>query len=62
MKTYARVKVIVPSFLALALNEGGQLHTPAALPPAHIGQEAGWGPKPVWKLRSREKSLVHVKN
>jgi len=27
---------------------GGQLHAPAAFPPALIGKEAGWAPELVW--------------
>jgi hypothetical protein len=32
-------------FLTSALNGGGQLHSPAFLPPVLIGQEAGWAPE-----------------
>jgi hypothetical protein len=43
------------------MEVSGELHAPAALPPekeppVSIGQEAGWAPKPVWTLWTREKS------
>jgi hypothetical protein len=45
------------------MEVGGQLHTPAALPPekelqASNGYEAGSAPKTVRTLWSRDKSLV----
>jgi hypothetical protein len=44
------------------MEVSGQLHVPAALPPAKepsvlIRQEAEWAPEPVWTLRRRKKIL-----
>jgi hypothetical protein len=45
------------------MEVSGQLHAPSALPsekdlPLFIEQEAGWAPKPVWKLWRRDKILA----
>jgi hypothetical protein len=42
------------------LDVSGQLHGPTALPtgkqlPVPTGYEAGWAPKPVWRLWKKEK-------
>jgi hypothetical protein len=47
---------IAPEFLTSALDEvSGQLHAPAPVP---IGYEAGWTPRAVWILWSRQKTLL----
>jgi len=35
----------------------GQLHAPAALPPAPTGLKARWAPEPTWTRWQRKKSL-----
>jgi hypothetical protein len=46
------------------MGVSGQHHAPAALyargkdPAVPIGQEAGWGPEPVWTQRLEEKSFA----
>jgi hypothetical protein len=32
------------------MDVSGKLHTPVALTPILIGEEAGWAPEPVWML------------
>jgi hypothetical protein len=41
---------------------GGQLRTPPALTPAPTEYKDGWEPKPIWKLRKKEKSLASAEN
>jgi hypothetical protein len=52
---------------AVGGGEWSTSHTGPFIPPgnetpAHIGQEAGWAPEPVWKLWKREKSLAPAGN
>jgi hypothetical protein len=61
MKTYGGVDVWIHIFLTSTLAGGkwstsrlGKF-TPKERAPVPIGQEAGWAPKPVWTLWSREK-------
>jgi hypothetical protein len=49
------------------MEVSGQLHDTAASPPGKeppvpIVLGAGWAPKPVWTLWSKEKTLVHAGN
>jgi len=52
MKAYWRREVELQPFLTSGLDESGQIHAKAVLPPSKrnpipIAKEAGWAPEPV---------------
>jgi hypothetical protein len=53
----------ISKFLTSALDGVSvQLHTQEKETPVPTGEEAGWGPEPVWTVWNREKFLVPSEN